>query len=315
MNLLELLSVPTVLLFGIITIVISIKNDQLRKPKKEEASLLPQGEGAMRQTPVGKDIKDDFTNIAVHELRAPLTSIKDSSELLLNHKYTLAEDEKEQFLKMINRQSHLLLDQVGSILDVAKLESGTFSLDKKPDTMDELIYERIKIFTPQAERKNIFLTCNVDGNLPIVDIDKVRMGQALNNLISNSIKFTQEGGKIIVSAKTLFNKGQQELRISVADTGRGISKEDQNKIFTKFYQVQSKDGKEERDGSGLGLYITKKIIDAHGGSISLDSDEGRGTIITLTLPVYKPEQTEAIPYSGNAAEINPDLIGVNRLAN
>src|SRR3990172_4915807 len=253
MNLLELLSVPTVLLFGIITIVISIKNDQLRKPKKEEASLLPQGEGAMRQTPVGKDIKDDFTNIAVHELRAPLTSIKDSSELLLNHKYTLAEDEKEQFLKMINRQSHLLLDQVGSILDVAKLESGTFSLDKKPDTMDELIYERIKIFTSQAERKNIFLTCNVDNHLPIVDIDRIRMGQALNNLISNSIKFTPEGGKIIVSATTLFNKGIQELRVSVADTGHGIPKEEQDKIFTKFYQVKSKDGKEERDGSGLGL--------------------------------------------------------------
>jgi len=301
MDALEFLSVAAALLFGIIAIVISIKDDQL---KKSEASLLPQDEKA-KQIPVGRDIKDDFTNIAVHELRAPLTSIKDSSELLLNHKYTLAEDEKDQFLKMINRQSHLLLDEIGSILDVAKLESGTFSLDKRPDTIDELIYERIKIFAPQAERKNIFLTCNVDNHLPIVDIDKVRMGQALNNLISNSIKFTPEGGKIIVHAATLFNKGLQTLRVSVADTGRGIPKEDQGKIFTKFYQVKSKDGKEEKDGSGLGLYITKKIIDAHGGSISLDSDEGRGTIITLTLPIYKLKQTEAIPHSGNMTEVNP----------
>jgi len=313
MSLLEFLSVSTALLFGIIAIIISIKDDRSKKSETEKANLLPYGQEAKKQVP--RDIKDDFTNIAVHELRSPLTSIKDSSELLLNHKYTLAEDEKEQFLKMINRQSHLLLDQVGSILDIAKLESGTFSLNKKPDTMDELIYERIKIFAPQAERKNIFLTCNVGDHLPIVDIDKVRMGQALNNLISNSIKFTPEGGKIIVSASTLFNKGVQELRVSVADTGRGIPKEDQSKIFTKFYQVRGKDGKEERDGSGLGLYITKKIIDAHGGSISLDSDEGRGTIITLTLPAYKLEQTETTSRSPDVAEVNPDSIVVNPLAN
>src|SRR3989344_3090440 len=106
MNLLEFLSVLTALLFGIIAIVISIKNDQLKKSEKEEVSPLPQGKETIRQASLDKNIKEDFTNIAVHELRAPLTSIKDSSELLLNHKYTLADDEKEQFLKMINRQSH-----------------------------------------------------------------------------------------------------------------------------------------------------------------------------------------------------------------
>ncbi len=305
MNLIEFLSVLATLLFGIISVVISIKDDQSNKSERKKASILPQDDETHKQVPVGRNIEDDFINITVHELRAPLTSIKDSSELLLNHKYTLADDEKEQFLKMINRQSHLLLDQVGSILDIAKLQSGTFSLNKKPDTIDELIYQRIKIFTPQAERKNIILTCNVDNHLPIVDIDKVRMGQVLNNLISNSIKFTPEGGKIIVSAAIFLNNGAQELRVSVADTGHGIPKEEQGKIFTKFYQVKSKDGKEEKSGSGLGLYITKKIIDAHGGSITLDSGQGNGTIITLTLPIYKPEQVEAIPHSGNVAEFNP----------
>ena len=296
---LEILSIFSVILFGLTSIIISLKKDRSKKslhypdsdPKKEPIQ--------------DKNLKDDFANIAVHELRAPLTSIKDSSELLLNHRYTLKDDEKEQFLKMINRQSHLLLDQVGSILDAAKLESGTFSLDKKPDTIDELIYERIKIFTPQAERKNILLTCNVDNHLPLVDVDKVRIGQALNNLISNSIKFTPVGGRIIVSAAGVDTQGVSQLQVSVADTGRGIPKDKQGKIFSKFYQVKSNDGREERDGSGLGLYITKKIIDAHGGSISLDSDEGRGTIITLILPIYKPEQTEAIPHAGNVSEVNP----------
>ena len=296
---LEILSIFSVILFGLTSIIISLKKDRSKKslhypdsdPKKEPIQ--------------DKNLKDDFANIAVHELRAPLTSIKDSSELLLNHKYTLKDDEKEQFLKMINRQSHLLLDQVGSILDAAKLESGTFSLDKKPDTIDELIYERIKIFTPQAERKNILLTCNVDNHLPLVDVDKVRIGQALNNLISNSIKFTPVGGRIIVSAAGVDTQGVSQLQVSVADTGRGIPKDKQGKIFSKFYQVKSNDGREERDGSGLGLYITKKIIDAHGGSITVDSDEGRGTIMTFALPVYKPEQMETAPSAASAVKVRP----------
>src|SRR3989344_2112068 len=296
---LEILSICAVILFGLTSIIISLKNDGSKK------SLHYQDNDPKREPFQEKNLKDDFASIAVHELRAPLTSIKDSSELLLNHKYTLKDDEKEQFLKMINRQSHLLLDQVGSILDVAKLESGTFSLNKKPDTIDELIYKRIKIFTPQAERKNIFLTCNIDNHLPLVDMDEVRIGEVLNNLISNSIKFTPEGGKIIISATTLFDEGVKGLRISVADTGRGIPKEKQDKIFTKFYQVKSKDGREERDGTGLGLYIAKKIIDAHGGSISIDSEEGRGTIITFTLPIYNPKQTEASSRSLGVAEVKP----------
>src|SRR3990167_8063087 len=202
---LEILSICAVILFGLTSIIISLKNDGSKK------SLHYQDNDPKREPFQEKNLKDDFANIAVHELRAPLTSIKDSSELLLNHRYTLKDDEKEQFLKMINRQSHLLLDQVGSILDAAKLESGTFSLDKKPDTIDELIYERIKIFTPQAERKNILLTCNVDNHLPLVDVDKVRIGQALNNLISNSIKFTPVGGRIIVSAAGVDTQGVETI--------------------------------------------------------------------------------------------------------
>ena len=300
---LEILSICAVILFGISAVVISAKKDRAEKSARD--SIHTASEKPENQISNDKNLRDDYANIAVHELRAPLTSIKDSSELLLNHKYTLKDDEKEQFLKMINRQSHLLLDQVGSILDVAKLESGTFSLNRKPDTIDDLIYERIKIFPPQAERKNILLTCNIVNQLPPVNVDKVRIGQVLNNLISNSIKFTPEGGKIIVSASAIDNKDASQLQISVADTGHGIPKDKQGKIFTKFYQVKSDNGREEKNGTGLGLYITKKIIDAHGGSISIDSDQGRGTIMTFTLPIYKQGQAETVPHSASPAEVNP----------
>lgn len=303
MTLLELVSISTAVVFGIIAVIFSIKEDKIKKSIKDTTNISLQDEKIKGQVSGDKNLKDDFT-MAVHELRSPLTSIKDSSELLLNHKYTLKEDEKEQFLKVINRQSKLLLDQVGSILDVAKLESGTFTLNKKPDTVDDLIYDRIKIFMPQAERKNILLTCSISDHLPPVDIDKIRIGQVLNNLISNSIKFTPEGGKIIVSVNVITNsKGDGKLQISVADTGLGISKEEQGKIFTKFYQVKQKGMREEKEGSGLGLYITKKIIDAHGGSISLDSEEGRGTIMTITLPVYNHGETKSIPQNTSSPEV------------
>ena len=135
---LEILSIFSVILFGLTSIIISAKKDRAEKSARDRIHTT--GEEAENQISNDKNLRDDYANIAVHELRAPLTSIKDSSELLLNHKYTLKDDEKEQFLKMINRQSHLLLDQIGSILDVAKLESGTFSLNRKPDTIDDLIY-------------------------------------------------------------------------------------------------------------------------------------------------------------------------------
>src|SRR3989344_1884245 len=294
MTLLEFISVSSAVLFGILAVIISIKEDQIKKSSKG-LSDVRRDDGIKTHVSPDRNLKDDLT-MAVHELRAPLTSIKDSSELLLNHKYTLKEDEKEQFLKMITRQSKLLLDQIGSILDIAKLESGTFTLNKKPDTVDDLIYDRIKIFMPQAERKNILLTLNISDHLPPVDIDKIRIGQVLNNLISNSIKFTPEGGKIIVSANVIKNNtGNEELQISVADTGLGIPKEEQSKIFTKFYQVKPGNERQEKEGSGLGLYIAKKIMDAHGGSIRLDSDDGRGRIITITLPVYNYGRRETVP--------------------
>ena len=301
---LEILSICAVILFGLTSIIISLKDDRSKK-SLHYPDIDPKPDIDLKKEPIeDKNLKDDFT-MAVHELRSPLTSIKDSSELLLNHKYTLKEDEKEQFLKMINRQSKLLLDQVGSILDVAKLKSGTFTLNKKPDTVDDLIYDRIKIFIPQAERKNILLTCSIDDHLPQVDIDKIRIGQVLNNLISNSIKFTPEGGKIIVSANVVADsKGDGQLQISVADTGLGIPKEEQSKIFTKFYQVKPKGIREEKEGSGLGLYITKKIIDKHGGSIAVDSEDGQGTIMTITLPVYNHGETKVIPQNTISPEVH-----------
>ena len=180
----------------------------------------------------------------------------------------------------------MLLDQVGSILDAAKLDSGNLVLNKKPLNLAELINERIKIFLPQADKKHISLSSDLPQELPLIAFDKIRIAQVVNNLLSNSLKFTPTDGKIIISVKIINNsQGGQEVRVSVSDSGIGIPKEKQKDIFVKFHQVESNQIKNSPDSSGLGLYIVKRIVEAHDGSVEVESEEGHGTTISFTLPL------------------------------
>lgn len=251
---------------GITAVLLSIIDDRIKKDSNKKLK--------------NDGIKDEFMHMIVHELRAPLTSIKDSSELLLNIRSSLKEEEQEQFIKMINRQSKVLLEEISSILDSARLETGTLTLFKKKENIQDVIHEKVKIFEPQAEKKNITISSHIEGPIPEINIDAMRIGQVVNNLLSNSIKFTQSGGQISISAKVVGGN----LEVSVSDTGVGIPKALQKNIFSKFYQVKTTDRQKEKDGSGLGLYIVKKIIDAHNGIVSIESDTGKGTIMIFTLP-------------------------------
>ncbi len=232
-------------------------------------------------------MKEDFINMMVHELRAPLTTIKDSAELLLSHKTSLKNAQQKQFLEIIHKESETLLSQIALILDAAKFESGTFSLYKKQGDLDYLIREQIKIFLPQAEKKGLLLTTDIAPNLPHIPFDEERVIQVINNLISNSIKFTQTGGKINISANIISDlDGNSLVKVSVSDTGIGIPKEKQAGIFSKFYQIkEGRNGAHTIEGTGLGLYIVKNIIEAHGGSIEMESEEGHGTTMSFTLPM------------------------------
>lgn len=282
MNTPLLIASTTAIFFGVIAIFLSLKEDK----EKKSISEISHSDG----------VKDEFTHMTVHELRAPLTSIKDSSELLITSKASLREDEQEQFLKMINRQSKVLLEQISQILDTAKFESGTFALYKKDENLQEIIYEKIKVFEPQAEKKTIIISSHIDGPLPLIHVDGLRVGQVINNLISNSIKFTPVGGKISVHAKV----SGSNIEVSVSDTGAGIPKDQLENIFTKFFQVKTTDRHEEKDGSGLGLYIVKKIIDAHDGKIWVESEAGKGTTFTFTIPIGRgahEEKKEEVPHA------------------
>lgn len=224
------------------------------------------------------EMKEDFTNMMVHELRAPLTVIKQAANLLLENKDELEQVKVEKFLRMIGESSESLLTEVSDLLDAAKLEAGKFDINPTFNDLVEVINERLDFFMPLARNKNISLTVDFEPNLPEISFDKTRIGQVLNNLLSNALKFTNVNGTIKITAK----HKEDGIEISVADNGVGIPREKQDILFSKFSTL--KFPHPTTRGTGLGLYIVRGIVEAHGGKIELESEFGHGTTVTFFLP-------------------------------
>lgn len=229
-------------------------------------------------------VKEDFTNMIVHELRSPLTAMQGATQILTKEK-TLTSQEREKLISIISTQSTRLLDDVSSLLDAAKLEAGRFLIEKESVDLANVLKERVDMFLPQAETKGIALASHI-GILPQIFADEKRIGQVINNLLSNSLKFTKPGGAISLSATADGSR----VTISVADSGIGIPKEKQSQLFNRF----------AGRGTGLGLYIVKGIVEAHGGTVTLDSEASKGTTISFTLPIGNVEQTSPIEFTNGS---------------
>ena len=238
-------------------------------------------------------LKEDFTSSIVHELRAPLSAIKAGSELMLTENEKLDKEQQEKTLEIIHKQSDRMLHDINSLLDAAKIESGHFSIVQKADNVLFVLAESQQLFSPEAEKKHISIVLDVDPKIPLGYFDSSRIGQVINNLISNALKFTPDGGSIILHARKFFQEQippsstNPGIIISVSDTGIGIPKEKQNLLFNKFSQIQNTGYGQRAIGTGLGLYVSKGIVEAHGGKVSVESLPGNGTTISFTLPIAK----------------------------
>jgi signal transduction histidine kinase len=243
--------------------------------------------------------KEDLIHIMVHELRAPTTTIKDSAELIITSEDSLGADKKLKFLEIIHTQAKRVLGQIGSILDTAKLDAGKLVLQKTEGDIAKLIKEEVQNFMPQAERKSISLNFNLlNDSLPLISFDEIRVSQAIDNLLSNSLKFTPEGGKIKVeldykvippvvdgtSPMGEFLSLDKFIIVSVSDSGVGITPEQQKLLFSKYVQAKNTSEKVATMGTGLGLYLAKGIVEAHNGRIWVKSALGQGTTFSFTLP-------------------------------
>ncbi len=224
-------------------------------------------------------MKTEFISTVSHELKTPLTSIKGSLQLLLNRGKWLTETER-QLLSVCFRNTQRLIRLISEILDISKIESGGAFFKFRPLSMAELVVyasEEIKSF---AMSRDITIVNNVGGHLPSVYGDHDRLIQVLTNLLSNAVKFSPEGKIVMVSAAQEGNY----LRVSVADRGKAILREDREKLFKKFQQIDRGDGY-KIGGTGLGLAICKEIVERHHGRIFYTSDKENINMFSFTVPI------------------------------
>jgi PAS domain S-box-containing protein len=249
-----------------------------QRAQAEERDRLLEGERAQNERLRGLDrMKDEFVALVSHELRTPLTSIRGYLELVLDDAEQLPTETRE-FLEIVDRNADRLLHLVGDLLLIAQAEAGKLAFDKVTVELPPLVSECVQAAQPAAEEAGVDLFLSTESSVSIVG-DPARLAQLLDNLISNAIKFTPAGGQVDV----LVDASAGSAIIEVRDTGFGIAAEDQTQLFERFFRTRSASVMAIA-GTGLGLSIVKAIVDAHGGSISVESVEHEGTTFRVELP-------------------------------
>jgi two-component system, NarL family, sensor histidine kinase BarA len=223
-------------------------------------------------------LKSDFLATMSHELRTPLHSILGFSDVLLASAGVLSE-KQARWVANIKASGQALLNLINDILDLAKIEAGKMEVRPEEISVPEIAEIQVTMLRPQAEKKNIELRTQYDSGLPLVRQDSAKLQQVLSNLLTNAIKFTPEGGRVLLKAHAEGN----DIVFNVTDTGVGIAPEDQESIFEKFRQAGNPLTR-EHEGTGLGLSIVRELCKLLGGDITLKSELGRGSSFTIRLP-------------------------------
>jgi signal transduction histidine kinase len=229
-------------------------------------------------------LKDEFVALISHELRTPLTSIVGYVELMQDES-DLTHDQAS-YLEVVNRNADRLLRLVNDLLFVARLEAGQLDLHLTRLDLAEIVRQSVAEAGPRATAKGVELSCRAEP-VPAVAADKGRMFQLLDNLVSNAVKFTPEGGAVHVGVAQVNGV----VRLEVTDTGIGIAPEEQRRLFERFFRASSAVD-QQIPGTGLGLYIARRIVEAHGGAMEVESAPGEGATFRIDLP---PAQAEITP--------------------
>lgn len=223
-------------------------------------------------------MKDEFISMASHELRTPITVIRGYLEMIeTDNQSTLSKDSKE-YLSIVNISTERLNTLIEDLLDVSRIEQGRLKMSVQSMNIWPIIEDTVKELKIQADAKGLALSCSLDGS-DFINADKDRLKQVLINIIGNSIKYTPSGS---VEVKAINR--DKKIAIFIKDTGIGMSAKEREGLFNKFYRVKNKKTV-DIGGTGLGLWITKQIVELMEGTISIDSMEGVGTQVTLEFPL------------------------------
>ncbi len=224
-------------------------------------------------------MKSDFIAMVAHELRAPIAAVEQQLNVILNKMTGEITEKQEQLLGRAKERTRGVLDLIRDLLDLSKIEAGKMVQYKESVSLHDVVSRVVELINIEAAAKNISLEFVSTAATPHINADRNSMEGILTNLISNAIKYTRDGGSILVR----LEDENSFVKISVTDTGIGIKQEDISRIFDRFYRVKSSETR-QIIGTGLGLSIVKSIVDAHLGSIMVESEEGKGTTFTILFP-------------------------------
>jgi signal transduction histidine kinase len=239
-------------------------NDELRR-------LYTELEAASRH-------KSEFLASMSHELRTPLNAIIGFTQVLQEEMFGSVNEKQSEYLDDIHSSGTYLLSLINDVLDLSKVESGQVELDVQPFSVRDALERGVVMVRERASEDGVDVELKAGPDVDVIEGDERRIKQVIFNLLSNAVKFTPAGGEVDVSAARVNG----EVRISVADNGPGIAPEDQERIFEHFQQTEA--GVEQREGTGLGLALSKRLVELHGGRIWLESELGKGSTFVFTLP-------------------------------
>jgi len=230
-------------------------------------------------------MKSEFLANMSHELRTPLNGIIGFTEFLFDEKPGPLKPKQKEYLGDVLSSARHLLQLINDVLDLAKVEAGKMELHPETFPVHKAVEEVAAVIKGIANKKHISVGIEIGAGLDAVKLDEHKFKQVLYNLLSNAVKFSDDGGQVSVKARRLDT---QQFEVRICDTGIGIKAEDINRLFTEFEQLDS--GTARRfEGTGLGLALTKKIIEFQGGRISVESQPGKGSVFTVVLPVITGE--------------------------
>jgi signal transduction histidine kinase len=229
-------------------------------------------------------LKSEFVAVVSHEVRTPITSIKGSLELLSDERFHKLPAPQKELLSICQANTERLISLINDILDFSKLESSKLSLNIEPMEMDVVLSEAVENIRSLAAQKEVVIELTVDGSAGRIEADPMRVGQVATNLIGNAIKFSPDKSRIEV-----FASGDPEkIVVSVKDYGRGISARDISRLFQRFAQLDSSTTR-KAGGTGLGLVISKGIVEQHGGDIWVESALNEGSTFSFSLPRFRTD--------------------------
>ena len=246
----------------------------------ENVRLFNEIQDKSRQLEIANQHKSDFLANMSHELRTPLNAIIGFSEVLIEKMFGELNEKQADYLNDIHSSGKHLLSLINDILDLSKIEAGRMELDVADFDLRSALENAMTLVKERAQRNGISLSLEVDPSLGMFRGDERKFKQILLNLLSNAVKFTPEGGKVGVAARP----GAAAVEFSVTDTGVGIAAEDLAVVFEEFKQV-GRDYTRKAEGTGLGLALTKRFVELHGGTIRLASEPGKGSTFTFTIPL------------------------------